>query len=419
MQRRQIIAYGVLGLPLAFGALPIYLFVPDLYARSGLLGLSTIGVVLLLTRLLDAVADPCFGWLIDRHPRKPMLYAALVPFGVGFVILFSPMLMAPADPVWWLFGSLACCTLGFSGAMIAYQAWGSDLGADSVERLRLTGAREAFILAGVVIAAVIPTSISSEPLVGMQGLPWFLGGFLILAVLILQRLPAGQQNLVRESLISRLRVTWADPVYRKLLLVFFANGIASAFPATLFVFYVTDVLAAPAQTGMLLGTYFLSAALAVPVWVRIAQVLGRPWTWMIAMVLAIAAFSGAAFLGAGDWPLFLVVCLVSGLAVGTDLTIPASMVADLGEKRGATGTYFGIWNLVAKINLALAAGIALPLLAILGYVPGSVDHTDVLIGAYVLLPLALKTVAIALLYRWRHPLLIEGLGNPSGTNHSL
>jgi len=84
------------------------------------------------------------------------------------------------------------------------------------------------------------------------------------------------------------------------------------------------------------------------------------------------------------------------------------MVADLGEMRGATGTYFGIWNLVTKINLALAAGIALPLLAMLGYAPGSTDHTDVLIMAYVLLPLVLKTLAIALLFCWRHSLTIKG-----------
>lgn len=38
MHRGQVIRYGVLGLPLAFGALPIYIFVPDLYARSGQIG---------------------------------------------------------------------------------------------------------------------------------------------------------------------------------------------------------------------------------------------------------------------------------------------------------------------------------------------------------------------------------------------
>ena len=400
----QVARYGALGLPLAFGALPIYLFVPDLYARSGLLSLSAIGVILLLARLLDAVADPVLGWLVDRHPRRPILYAALLPFLLGFFALFMPPQGGGVDPGWWLFLTLFVCTLGFSAAMIAYQAWGADLGEDTPARLRLTGAREFFILAGVVIAAVIPTAVATEPAAGMRALPWFLALFLLMALAFAWRLPRGQQQTDHTLITARLRAAFADTLYGRLLLVFFANGIASAFPATLFVFYVADVLGAADKTGMLLGSYFLAAALAVPLWVRCAERVGRPVTWMLSMGLAMAAFAGAGLLGPGDWPLFLVICVVSGAAVGTDLTIPASIVADLGERRGMTGTYFGIWNFLAKINLALAAGIALPVLGMFGYTPGEQAHAEVLIAAYVLLPLVLKLLALALLLRWRREL---------------
>lgn len=405
MRRQQVLHYGFLGLPLAFGALPIYLFVPDFYARSGLLELSAIGFILLITRLIDAIADPCFGWLIDRYSRKTLVYVALVPFALGFFALFTPPAIGISASLW-LFMSLACCTLGFSAAMIAYQAWGSDLGADSRERLRLTGAREAFILAGVVIAAIIPTLSSDQPIAGMAVLPYFLIGFLFLALLVIRGLPSGVLSKSEESLVSRLGIVWRDKDYRRLLGVFMANGIASAFPATLFVFYVADVLQAQEKTGLLLAIYFLSAAVAVPCWVRIAQVIGRPKTWLLSMLIAMAAFAGAAFMGAGDWLWFMVICIVSGVAVGTDLTIPASMVADLGEKQSASGIYFGLWNLVAKINLALGAGIALPLLSLLGYAPGSIAHSDILIAAYVLLPLTLKGIALVMLYCWRKPLTV-------------
>lgn len=407
MLRTDIVRYGLLGLPLAFGALPIYIFVPDLYARSGLLSLSAIGLILLLTRLLDAVADPVFGWLADRQSRRVFLFRALIPFALGFYGLFSLTPLAMAMPALWLFATLACCTLGFSAAMIAYQAWGGDLGRDSAERLQLTGAREAFILAGVVIAAMIPSIVAADVLSGMQQLPIFLLLFLLVAVVALWGLPAGCPQGSEQSLRGRLRVAWADPVFRRLLAVFFANGVASAFPATLFVFYVTDVLGVPEKTGLLLGSYFLAAAFAVPLWVRCARRWGRPLTWMLAMGLAMLSFLGAAFLGWGDWGLFLLVCIGSGIAVGTDLTIPASIVADLGETRGGTGTYFGVWNLVAKVNLALAAGVAMPLLEIFGYTPGSTAHRDVLVAAYVLLPLGLKAVALGLLYRWRKALALK------------
>lgn len=405
MERRQVIRYGFLGLPLAFGALPIYLYVPDFYARSGLLGLATIGLVLLITRLLDAVADPCFGWLIDRYPRNRLLYISLLPFALGFFALFTPPLGA-VDPALWLAGALVCCTLGFSAVMIAYQAWGGDIGVDSAERLRLTGARESFILAGVVIAAIIPTVVADDPLVGMTRLPIFLMGFVVLAVLVIRGLPSGQKAISEQSLAHRLSIILSDRIYRRLLLVFMANGIASAFPATLFVFFVADVLQTPEKTGLLLGIYFLTAALAVPGWVRIAQRIGRPQTWIISMVTAMVAFAGTTFLGVGDWLVFLLICILSGAAVGTDLTLPASMVADLGEKQNATGIYFGFWNLVAKINLAIGAGIALPLLSLLGYTPGSIEHNEILIAVYVMLPLTLKSIALLLLYRWRRVLEI-------------
>ena len=53
-------------------------------------------------------------------------------------------------------------------------------------------------------------------------------------------------------------------------------------------------------------------------------------------------------------------------------------------------------NFATKLNLALAAGIALPLLAWLGYVPGAQDANGLamLTAAYCLLPCALKAMAM-------------------------
>jgi hypothetical protein len=50
--------YGLLGLPLAFAALPIYVHVPKLYADQAGLSLALVGRILLLTRVVDALSDP-------------------------------------------------------------------------------------------------------------------------------------------------------------------------------------------------------------------------------------------------------------------------------------------------------------------------------------------------------------------------
>ena len=64
---RQWLAYGVLGLPLAMAALPVYVHVPHLYAGAGV-NLTLLGVLLLAARLLDAGMDPLLGWWSDRAP---------------------------------------------------------------------------------------------------------------------------------------------------------------------------------------------------------------------------------------------------------------------------------------------------------------------------------------------------------------
>lgn len=95
------------------------------------------------------------------------------------------------------------------------------------------------------------------------------------------------------------------------------------------------------------------------------------------------------------------------LALGADLALPAAIAADLAERQGRAGACFGVWNLVAKLSLALAAGLSLPLLGALGYVPGGDGGLAAPSFAYALLPLACKALAGWLLWRWRHSLEIR------------
>ena len=63
---RNGLAYGLLGLPLAFVALPLYVILPNHYAREFGVPLATLGAILLGARLFDAFIDPFLGRLSDR-----------------------------------------------------------------------------------------------------------------------------------------------------------------------------------------------------------------------------------------------------------------------------------------------------------------------------------------------------------------
>ena len=406
MTSPRILSYGALGLPLAFAALPIYVHIPHFYAETTGLSLALLGTILLGARLLDAFVDPWLGWLADRLPRRAMLAVALLPFALGFVALLNP----PSSGVEaWLLASLALTYLGFSAATVAYQAWGADIGQMPEQRTRLTAAREGFGLVGVVLAAALPSFLASELAEGIARLAWLLPLLLLAAAATtFLRVGAGTPAAVAGApLWPSLRRVFADSAFRRLLAVFVANGIAAALPATLFLFFVADVLQAPAASGGLLALYFVAGASSLPIWVRLSASFGRTSAWLAAMLLAMLAFAGASLLGPGDLYPFALICLASGLALGADLALPAAIAADLGERQGQAGACFGVWNFVAKLNLALAAGLALPLLGQLGYVPGGTGGLPALTFTYALLPLAFKAIAAALLWRWRASLEIR------------
>lgn len=403
MSRGKALAYGLLGLPLAFAALPVYVHVPRLYAEAAGMDLALLGAILLGTRLLDAFIDPWLGWLADRWPRRRLLAVALPVFALGFVALLHP----PADHAApWLLASLALTYLGFSAASIAYQAWGAQAGEHSAQRTRMTAAREGFSLAGVVLAAALPGVLASNLSAGTQRLSWVLPPLLLVAAAVtFSRVGAGaSQEAAPTSLWQGLRTTWVDAAWRRLLMVFVANGIASALPATLFLFFVADALGAASAAGPLLALYFLTGAACLPLWVRLSARIGRVRAWGASMGVALAAFVGASLLGPGDVAAFAVICAASGLALGADLALPAALAADMGQRLRQAGTCFGTWNLAAKLNLALAAGLALPLLALLGYRPGGSEGLGALTFAYALLPSAFKLLAAGLLWHWRDSL---------------
>jgi len=132
--------------------------------------------------------------------------------------------------------------------------------------------------------------------------------------------------------------------------------------------------------------------------------LGLAWAWLASMLLSIAVFIWAASLQAGDiWP-YALVCALSGVALGADLAFPSALLTGAiqaqGDQGQHEGAYFGWWNFATKLNMALAAGLALPMLEIFGYTPGARDPQalQALVIAYCVLPCALKLIASGALF---------------------
>ena len=392
---RLLAAYGALGLPLAFVALPIYVHLPKLYADFGL-SLASIGAVLLAARLWDALIDPLIGRWGDSlaSRRLPILLGLPLMIG-GFAGLVRPP-EAPSSG--WLLVMLLIVYLGYSLASVNHHAWGAELSADPAERTRITATREGFALAGVLLAAALPGVLGATLADGLAQLAWLFTATLLLAALGLFVLPRGASAVAAEP--GGLWSSLGRPRFLRLLAVFAVSGIAAAIPASLLLFFVADVLHAEAHSGGFLAVYFLTGAAGLPGWVWLTHRRGKRFAWGCGMWLAVAVFAWAGLLGAGDVLPFYLICALSGLALGADLALPPSLLADVIEAEGGgAGSYFGWWNFTAKLNLALAAGAALPLLGGLGYVPGQRNGGGLAALAllYAGVPAALKLLAWGLL----------------------
>ena len=405
---RSGIAYGALGLPLAFVALPLYVVLPNHYATAFGVPLAALGALLLGARLLDAVADPWIGRWSDRwfahSPRRVLGAAAIAALcaALGFHALFFPVVAGVDALLLWCALGLAVTYLAYSVLSVVHQSWGARLGGDAPQRARIVAWREGLALAGVLTASVLPS------LAGLGATSAVFALALLLGLLWLRAAPR-PAHAASASVALPLSLPLGDAAFRRLLAVFVVNGIASAVPATLVLFFIRDRLQLAAWEPLFLFSYFAAGALSMPLWVRGVPRWGLARSWLAGMLLAIASFVWSATLGTGDLAGYLLVCLASGLAPGADLALPGAMLAGVIQRAGhggrAEGAYFGWWNFAIKLNLAIAAGLALPLLAAFGYAPGARDDGALaaLTWAYGVLPCVLKLAAAAMLWRlWMH-----------------
>jgi Na+/melibiose symporter-like transporter len=117
------------------------------------------------------------------------------------------------------------------------------------------------------------------------------------------------------------------------------------------------------------------------------------------MVLAIASFAGAGLLGEGDVLPYFAVCIAAGAALGADLAMPPVLLAETIGTDAAAGAYYGVLTLLGKLALALS-GLALPLLAALGYRPGAGGGAALAL-VYAAVPCLFKLLAMAALWRFQ------------------
>ncbi len=418
LARSRLIFYALPALVLGLPTIPVFIYLPKYYAEDLGLGLTATGLALFLIRLFDVVSDPIVGLLSDRLPtrfgrRRPWIAIGAPIAGLALIQLFDP----PAGVgtgfllVWGLL-----LYVGWTLIAIPYTTWGAELSSDYHERTRVTALREGVMLGGVVLAAVLPAALVAagrsevESLVAIGWLAVVLGlpSIALLFAKVPERAVARSGRVDWRSYAQLLR----NRPFVFLIGAWLVNGLANGIPAVLFLLYMDHALEVGEKgRSILILTYFVSGIVAIPIWLKMSRHLGKHRVWCLAMLLACGAFAVVPFLGPGEVEIFFFVCVLTGMTLGADLSLPPAMQADVadydrlrfGTER--TATLFSLWNLATKLALAGAVVIAFPLLAFLGFDPQGpreANPTWPLPLIYAGIPVVLKLIATAVV--WHFPL---------------
>jgi glycoside/pentoside/hexuronide:cation symporter, GPH family len=342
---------------------------------------------------------------------------AWLPLSYATYKLFIPP--ADAGSLYLAVWSFVLFTAG-TALFMPYTAMGAELSTDYHQRSRVFLYRHVFAAVGTLSAAVLfvvanhfsPSYFPERETLKLMA--WV--GIALLPIPVLftawkvRELPLPRRSApVPISWRVGLGLMLANKPYLRILGSYFANGIANAFPLTLFFFFIRQVLERPDWAAVYLPVYFFAAIAGTPLWLFLANRYGKHIAWRVALLMAVAAFSLVPFLGAGDVVPFLFVTFVAGLTLGADLAMPAAMLADAvdhdsletGQRR--TGIYFAVWGMAAKFAAALVVGVSLEWLAFAGFVPNLANDAAVLRALSVMFgifPIVFKLVALALVWNY-------------------
>ncbi len=412
-----LLAYGLPSLPTTILTFPLFVLLPTFYAQDLGLGLGLVGAVLLGSRIWDAVSDPLVGILSDHintpwGRRRPWMIA-----GTPLALISSWFLLVPGEGVGggYLLGWTIALYIGGTMILIPYNAWGAEISGHYHERARVTSFREIFVLVGGITAAVLVAVLQSDRAEALRITALIVVVTLPISVAIAVRfVPDQPKSLEQRLTFSRARAAVrSNKPFQRLVAAFFLNSLANGFPITLFLLFVQHNLRADdTMLSWILGAYFVMALVSVPFWLVLSKRFGKHRVWTLAMILVCAFFIWVPLLGEGDAWWLLTISLFTGFGLGADLVLPPAMQADvvdldeLRHREKRTGVFFAVWSIALKLSLALAAGIAFPILEWVDFqrvvgdnLPGALLTLAIL---YAIVPVIFKVAAIALM--WRFPL---------------
>lgn len=417
LSKKTIIYYSLIAIPLAIVGLPLYIYLPTFYVSSVGLSVTSVGIILFIARLSDVFTDPFFGFLSDKSvsyfkSRKPLMIVGSFILVGSFYALINPSLEYKEL---WLFSFSILVYMGWSMINIPYFTWSSEISTRYEDKTLLNSSREMFTILGVLLALLVPFAygVSQNPQKTLDLLyltfvflfiPFFFVS--ITNIKIQQRVKNEKFNLKK---LKDIYIELHDLKF--LQLGYFFNNLANALPATLFLLFIEYVIEEKQSSGMILILYFFSGIIALPLWYKLSNKIGKKKAWMSSIVLASVAFAFVPFLQSGNLIAFILISVVSGFSLGADMALSVSLQSDLAQRAkkihdNVSGVLFGIWTMITKFVLALAVAMSFIILGFFDFDTSSPSSEALLVLTlfYGLIPVLLKIVSLFFIVKYKDQL---------------
>jgi Na+/melibiose symporter-like transporter len=382
----RLAAFSSLAVPVYASQVPISNFLPAIYAQKFGISLAALGTIFLAERLWGAFADPLVGALSDRTRsrygrRKPWIAAGIVLYAIATLILFFPP--AGVSPLY-LGAGLFTFYLGWSMIQIPYLAWSGEISGEYHERTRIatfaTVAGASSLLLVLLLPALIDQLRPRDDLLKLAAM-----GSVVLLTLApaawftLRSFPeapaASAPPRERPGLLTTLRLVFREKLLLRILLSDLAVTFGQSVRGALLLFVVGIYMGLPQWGAALMLSQFVFGIAAGPIWMTIAKRFGKHRTAIAGELVQVAINLGLLAIVPGNPALLVGLTVAQGLAQGSGNLMLRSMVADIADQHrlttghDRTALFYSAFSISMKAGMALAVGIALPLVGAAGFDP--------------------------------------------------
>ncbi|HUI70704.1 MAG TPA: MFS transporter [Spirochaetia bacterium] len=369
------------------------------------LGAGLAGTAMLIGKICDALTDPTVGYLSDRTRsrwgrRRPWMFW-------GAIFLFFTMILQYTNPhienqVWlFIYMALAYCllTTAFTMVNIPYGSLTPELTPDFDERTTLNAFRMSFAVVGTFIGAGVVLKLAgafASPDTGWTAMATVMGA-VMLGTSFITVFTVKEPARAREEATGQqgIRATYAAAFRNRpfvLALSAFALHIGgTAVIQGALIFYFKYIYGGGASFEFALICLLAPVLVFIPAWTFISKRIGKKWSYNIGMALVIVAvFAIFLFARQAGPTFFYIVMAVAGVGFSTHYVMPWSIVPDAVELDYAEtgvrreGAFYGIWNFMNKVAVAVANVITGWVLAGFGYVANAAQTEPAKLGIQLL-----------------------------------